>query len=157
MSDASEIRAAYLASWRAAYGPLISPTSLDIEAGRRAQYDWESEIRRPSAHVAVAVDGKDVVGVVEACDPPGGPRDLPEITMLYIIRAYWGSEAAPALLAEGVRWMVERGGASARLRVVDGQARARRFYQREGWQLDAELPPARNGLFDLVYYRRDLP
>jgi len=30
-----------------------------------------------------------------------------------------------------------------------------RFYEREGWMLD-DLPPATNGLAQLIYYRRDL-
>lgn len=40
--------------------------------------------------------------------------------------------------------------------VVDGQARARRFYERQGWRLDDDVPPATNGLVTLLHYRYDL-
>lgn len=48
------------------------------------------------------------------------------------------------------------GGRRGRLRVVEAQARARRFYEREDWRLDERLAPAHNGFFSLIYYRRDL-
>ncbi len=155
VEEAAEINLAYLASWRAAYEGLLAADVLDIEAAKRAAYDWAAEIRHESSHVGVAVADV-VLGVVEARDPPGGSRDLPEITMLYVIPQYWGTGVASSLLAQGVGWILERGWETARLRVVEAQARARRFYEREGWRLDADVEPAHNGFFKLVYYRRDL-
>ena len=157
LSDIDDIRGAYLASWRAAYKDLLAPDVLEPEVAKRAEYDWGSEIRSGRTHVALAVDEeRPVVGVVQASAPPGGPRDLPEITMLYVVPEYWGGAVARELLAVGTDWMVQQGWSGARLRVVETQARARRFYEREGWQPDAPLDAAHNGLFALVYYRRDL-
>ena len=157
LSDVDDIRGAYLASWRAAYKDLLAPDVLEPEVAKRAEYDWGSEIRSGTTHVALAVDERRlVVGVVEASAPPGERRDLPEITMLYVVPEYWGGVAARRLLAVGTGWMIQQGWSAARLRVVETQARARRFYEREGWQPDAQLDAADNGLFALVYYRRDL-
>ena len=157
VSDTDDIRGAYLASWRAAYKHLLSPDLLEAEVAKRAEYDWGSEIRSGATHVALAVDEERlVVGVVQASAPPGGRRDLPEITMLYVVPEYWGGVAARRLLAVGTGWMIQQGWSAARLRVVETQARARRFYEREGWRLDARLDTAHNGLFALIYYRRDL-
>lgn len=155
-SDAYDIGLAYLVSWRAAYQGLLAADVLEVEAAKRAEYDWTSAIRSGSSHVAVAVDDHEIVGVVLASGPPGEPRDLPEITMLYVVPAYWGGVAARQLLAVGTRWIAQEGWSASRLRVVEAQARARRFYEREGWRLDAELAPAHNGFFNLAYYRRDL-
>jgi hypothetical protein len=44
---------------------------------------------------------------------------------------------------------------AVRLRVVDAQARAKRFYEREGWVSD-EVPPSHNDFFSLACLRRDL-
>jgi GNAT superfamily N-acetyltransferase len=107
--------------------------------------------------VGVATDRTTVLGVVEAADPPGQRRDLPEINMLYVRPEAWGSSAARRPMALGIAWMAQRGFSQARLRVVEHQARARRFYEREGWALDARMPPDHNGLFALIYYRRTLP
>ena len=156
VEEVAEITRAYLASWRAGYEGLLAADVLDFEGGRRATYDWAAEVRAVSTHVGVAVAADVVLGVVEASDPPGGSRDLPEITMLYVVPEYWGTGVASSLLANGVGWIRERGWETARLRVVERQARVRRFYEREGWRLDTELEPAHNGFFALVYYRRDL-
>lgn len=129
---------------------------LEVEASKRAEYDWMSEIRSGSSHAEVAVDDQEIVGVVLASGPPGGSRDLPEIMMLYVVPEYWGGVAARQLLAVGTRWIAQEGWSASRLRVVEAQARARRFYEREGWRLDAEVAAAHNGFFNLVYYRRDL-
>lgn len=156
LPDATRVREVYLASWRAGYAGLLAPEVLEVEAGTRRARDWADEIGRPADHVAVAVDGDDLVGVVQAAPPPGGRQDLPVIEMLYVVPDAWGTGAASALLDDGVAWMRRQGWREARLRVVDAQARARRFYEREGWRQDRELPPAHNGFFDLVHYRRTL-
>jgi hypothetical protein len=35
------------------------------------------------------------------------------------------------------------------------RSRARRFYEREGWRLDDDVPPATNGLVTLLHFRFD--
>lgn len=84
---------------------------------------------------------------VLSADPNFPPATTPQ---------YWGTGVASSLLAQGVGWILERGWETARLRVVEAQARARRFYEREGWRPDADVEPAHNGFFKLVYYRRAL-
>ena len=97
-----------------------------------------------------------VLGVVQVDEDLPPPRDLPEITMLYVDPAVWGSRVAVQLLKAGLGWIATRGHTAARLRVVEEHFRARRFYEREGWQLDSDLEPARNDFFRLIYYRRPL-
>ena len=60
------------------------------------------------------------------------------------------------MLAAGTEWIATRGHRAARVRVVETQVRARPFYEREGWQVDALMPVAHNGYFPLVSCRRDL-
>jgi hypothetical protein len=43
-----------------------------------------------------------------------------------------------------------------RLRVVEAHHRARRFYEREGWEYDPDVPPSHNALFPLLCVRRSL-
>ena len=69
--------------------------------------------------------------------------------------SFWGTGAAQRLLADAVAAAGERGFATMRLFTPEGQTRARRFYEREGWTLHG-------GAFDgglgipLVEYRRAL-
>lgn len=123
----------------------------------REGFDWLGEIKAQSTTVRVAVDtGNRVLGVVQADEDLEPPRDLPEIDMLYVDPTVWGSRVAVELLNAGLAWIAMRGHKVARLRVVEEHFRARRFYEREGWQLDPDLEPARNDFFRLIYYRRSL-
>jgi len=57
-----------------------------------------------------------------------------EVEQVYVDRAARGGGAASALLADAVRRVGAAGHAIAWLAVVPGNARARRFYEREGWR-----------------------
>lgn len=155
--DVVGIAEVYLDSWRAGYDGLLEQEVLDEEMARRRDHDWHGDIVADTCEVAVAVAAGEILGVVEAADTPSSHRDLPEITMLYVKPAAWGTSVAAALLAAGTDWIAKRGHRAARLRVVEAQTRARRFYEREGWREDEMMPMAHNGKFPLVYYRRDLP
>ncbi len=156
-ADIPGIRKCYLRSWRAAYNGCLTPDVLNEEAQKREGFDWSRVIKSETATVQVAVDsGRRILGVVQADEDLPPPRDLPEIDMLYVDPEAWGSQVALRLLDAGLDWIARQGHTQARLRVVEVHNRARRFYEREGWQLDADLEPARNDFFRLVYYRRQL-
>ncbi len=76
--------------------------------------------------------------------------------MLYVIPSAWGTGVAAALLDQAIVAVRGVGHRTVWLEVVEAQARARCFYEREGWRLDARMPPGTNGLFRLLYYRYDL-
>ena len=124
---------------------------------KRSVFDWSLGIESQSSAVQVAVGWDNrILGVMQADEDLQPPRDLPEIQMLYVDPAVWGSRVATQLLETGLGWIARRGHTMARLRVVESHVRARRFYEREGWQLDPDLEPAGNGFFRLIYYRRSL-
>jgi GNAT superfamily N-acetyltransferase len=154
IADIPGIRECYLRSWRAAYGSDLSPDVLDLEAEKRRAFDWAGGITADTSAVFVVTNEDGVVGVVQADESLPAPRNRPEITMLYVDPAAWGSGAAAELLHAGLRWIANRGHNEARLRVVEPHLRARRFYEREGWVVDPDLEPARNDFFKLIYYRR---
>jgi GNAT superfamily N-acetyltransferase len=81
---------------------------------------------------------------------------LAHLWMLFIREPWWGSGLARELLALATAEAGERGYAEMRLFTPVGQARARRFYEREGWTSDG-VPMSEPMLgFDLVEYRRAL-
>ncbi|HEV2768064.1 MAG TPA: GNAT family N-acetyltransferase [Acidimicrobiales bacterium] len=136
--DIPGIETAYFRSWRAAYEDFLEPDVLNDQAEwRRHSFDWSRGMKDPTAAVLVAVDLDGVVlGVAQVNEVLDAPRDLPEITMLYVDPRAWGSRIATDLLSAGVDWIADRGHTSARLRVAEDQLRARRFYEREGWTPD---------------------
>jgi GNAT superfamily N-acetyltransferase len=156
LSDVPDITECYLRSWRAAYAADLEPEALVVEAEKRRSFDWARGIGEDSTGVFVASDHRGLLGVVQSNLSLPPPRNLPEITMLYVDPRAWGTGAANALLEAGTDWIRHKDHAAARLRVVESHHRARRFYEREGWILDDGIAPAANDLFRLIYYRRTL-
>ncbi len=154
--DIPGIVAAYLRSWRGAYAGFLDPDGLDEQAELRRDFQWRCGIESPTTYVAVAVEAGHVLGVVQADEVLPPPRDLPEITMLYVDPTAWGTGVAAHLLSAGVDWIASRGYRDARLRVVEEHWRARRFYEGEDWVPDPELEPVQTELATLIYYRRRL-
>ena len=62
-----------------------------------------------------------------------------ELEQVYVAPAHRGSGVAPRLLVEGLAVVAARGHDRAWLAVAVGNARARRFYEREGWRDVAAL------------------
>ncbi|MCX6466770.1 MAG: GNAT family N-acetyltransferase [Pseudonocardiales bacterium] len=77
-------------------------------------------------HTVVAEVGGAVAGFVTVVDD--------EVEQLYVEAGHRGSGVAAALLAEGERRVAAGGHRTAWLAVVGGNARARRFYERQGWR-----------------------
>jgi GNAT superfamily N-acetyltransferase len=85
-------------------------------------------------------------------DPQPG---LAHLWQMFVREPYWGSGLARELMARAVVAARERGYAAMRLYTPAQQARARRFYEREGWQLVGEFDDERLGL-DVAEYRFSL-
>ena len=81
--------------------------------------------------VAVADDGSLLGFVMVVGD---------EVEQVFVAPAARGSGLATELLAEAERRVAAGGHSSAWLAVVVGNARARRFYERQGWSDAGDLP-----------------
>jgi putative acetyltransferase len=81
--------------------------------------------------VAVGDDGA-LLGFVMVVDD--------EVEQVFVAPAGRGTGLAAELLAEAERRVAAGGHASAWLAVVVGNARARRFYERQGWSDTGDLP-----------------
>ena len=81
---------------------------------------------------------------------------LVHLLNLFVRREFWGTGVASALLAAAVAEARERGYAQMRLFTPARQARARRFYEREGWAVAGdEFHDAAPDLV-VIEYRRAL-
>lgn len=120
-ADADAVARIWEAGWRDAHlghvpDELVRVRTTDSFRSRAAD-------RVPDTAVA-EVDGE-VAGFVMV--------DGDEVDQVYVDAAHRGSGVAGALLTEAARLVARDGHARAWLAVVSGNARARRFYEREGW------------------------
>lgn len=74
-----------------------------------------------------------------------------EVEQVYVDADHRGSGIADALLTEAENRVAAAGHAAAWLKVVPGNARARRFYERRGWTDDGDL------VFELAFEGRVIP
>jgi GNAT superfamily N-acetyltransferase len=88
--------------------------------------------------------------------PEPDPR-VAQLWQLFVREAHWGSPLATTLHAEAVREAAARGFASFRLFTPAAQARACRFYEREGWTACGPTEDDMGFGMPLVTYRRSLP
>jgi GNAT superfamily N-acetyltransferase len=88
---------------------------------------------------------------VEPIDQEG----LAHLRALFVDRQWWGCGLAAKLHSMALEEAARRGFTAIRLFTPAGQARARRFYEREGWQPTGEPVDSPFGLA-VVEYRRPL-
>ncbi len=82
--------------------------------------------------------------------------DLAHLRQLFLAPDFWGAGLARTLHTRALRAARGRGFTAMRLFTPTGQARARRFYEREGWTVNGE-PFCDPGFgLQLVEYRRSL-
>ena len=86
---------------------------------------------------------------------PGGADDLAHLWQLFVRERYWGTGVAATLHRSALQEAARQGYAAMRLYTPTAQARARRFYEREGWVLEGDSPESPMGM-PLVEYRRRL-
>ena len=110
-------------------------------AGGRAQI--AESLARPDVWALLAEHGDVVVGHVatipaEGSRVPTTEQGLLHLWQLFVTRAWWGSGLAVELHRAAVADATARGFRAIRLFTPAGQLRARRFYEREGWELAGE-------------------
>jgi GNAT superfamily N-acetyltransferase len=87
------------------------------------------------------------------------PIDDPTLAhffQLFVLASHWGTGVATRLHAAAIDEARARGFAAMRLFTPAGQARARRFYEREGWTLGAEPEHDERIGFEVAEYRYGL-
>ncbi len=138
METEAEIRGkAYVhwKSWQEAYPGLVSPAYLEKLSLEKCE---EIAFRRPE-NTLVAKDGERVLGFV--CYGGGDDPDTGEIFALYVLAAYYGTGLGRRLMDAGLERLREC--PEVRLWVLQGNARAIRFYEKCGFRPDGaekELP-----------------
>jgi GNAT superfamily N-acetyltransferase len=137
--DAEAVSAVRLAGWRAAYGPLLPPGTLD-DVDDAA---WAARVRaRLAAGEATMLVTEDA-GVVRAFSSFGPCRDddLPDADEIYALYAHptqWSRGLGRALMGATLPRLRH----PAALWVLEANARARRFYEIAGFRADGSVQDA---------------
>jgi GNAT superfamily N-acetyltransferase len=136
--DAMPVAWVHVRSWQAAYRGLLPDDYLNaILPEERAQYYDFASVDPAKPRTIVALEDGVVLGF--ASTAPSRDADLPgfgELVALYVDPAHWGRGMGVALVAAAREQLVAMGFKNAALWVLSGNARADRFYRRDGWVPD---------------------
>lgn len=121
-ADVPRIAEVWEAAWHDGHRGLVAP---ELVVHRSSESFRERSAAMVDRTVVAELDGV-VVGFVTL------KKD--ELEQLFVDAAARGTGAAKALLAEGARRLLAAGHEQPWLAVVSGNARARHFYEREGWR-----------------------
>ena len=159
--DARAIAEVHVASWRWAYRGQVPDWILDSLSVDDRRANWERSLSRDEVGVAVAIDAAGaVVGFVET--GPAGDDDADartgEVYALYLLEHIAGSGVGRALLQRGEDHLRARGYRRSTLWVLESNAGAHRFYERNGWAFDGSRSMYRveDAGLPILRYRRDL-
>jgi GNAT superfamily N-acetyltransferase len=164
LGDEPGIARVHVASWQDAYaGHMPAEFLAGLDVGQRTEA-WRQRLpaaRRSRGDILVAVSGTDIVGFVHygpARDEDADPRRTGEIGAIYLCPESIGQGMGRLLMDAAVAGLAEVGYADATLWVLDGNARARRFYERAGWAADGAVmtDDSRGFAIREVRYRRSL-
>lgn len=156
LEDAAAIADVHVRTWQAAYEHVFGAERLagiDVPGRQGLARHFATD----AGHDAfVAVEDGRLVGFV-ATGPPGQEGEPRELVAIYALPEAWGSTAASGLMHAALDALRDRGATAAILWVLADNPRARRFYEREGWQADGSAESEYLGLtVQVVRYRTQL-
>ena len=121
---------------------------LDMEVRERARWRTDDS---PSQRL-VACLGEQIVGV-----SVWKRASIAVLSLLMVAPSVWGTGVAPGLHNRTLR-DAARSANAVRLTVPEGNGRARRFYEKNGWQRTSAAPLTHSWLgISMLEYARDLP
>ncbi len=162
LDDVDALGRVHAASWRVAYADLGPGFLMTIEETERANV-WERVLGDTTEHgdVFVSVVNGALNGFVNIrrTRDTTAPETVGEVVALYVEPSGWSTGCGRALMEVAVDELAKRGFTEATLWVLEGNARARRFYEIAGWSPDgASLTEEwRTVQVTEVRYRRSLP
>jgi GNAT superfamily N-acetyltransferase len=136
-ADALAVETIRVRGWQAAYRHILPPAELDaleIDATR-----WRDRFDAPPAGWTTFVAELDTVVVgFASIGPSRDEQGLGELYALYVEPSAWLQGTGRKLIARAEEELA-RTYAAAALWVLTANVRARRFYERVGWQLDGAV------------------
>jgi GNAT superfamily N-acetyltransferase len=152
--DETSIAELHVLAWQVTYRGMIPDAYLDGLSVPKRSDIWRRlivEFEPPVLGAFVALDGSRLVGFVHFCPTRdlGAPRDVGEITAIYVHPDHWGEGIGRRLMHRAVESLDEAGFSTATLWVLDVNARARKFYEQTGWMTDGTTKEDQRGSFTL--------
>lgn len=140
VADAEQLAWLHVRAWQQAYAGLLPADYLDglmAELSRRTER-WREWLPTSPPWIAEAGD-RQIIGFATwgpSRDDDAVPVKTGEIGAIYVLAEHWGTGVGRELMQAALASLRNAGFSHATLWVLDGNVRARRFYEAGGWVLD---------------------
>lgn len=136
-ADAAMLDRIFDTSFCDTFGHLYAPEDLNAFLSGFGVEDWEAQLRDPAFACLIAEENDEAVGYIKL-----GPLKLPVETdgpallldQLYVLKEHHGAGIAHSLMDWGLEEARRRGASQIFLTVFIDNHRARRFYDRYGFE-----------------------
>lgn len=140
--DIPAIAALHIEGWKAAYGGLVDQAYLDGLSVEKRIRDWTGWMEAGESDTLIAEENGRAVGFITTgrtkTPPPGSSPIRPlysaEVYALYLHPDVWRQGIGGGLLREAAGNLKEQKHSTLCLWVLDGNARAKAFYEKMGGQ-----------------------
>ncbi|MEV0199793.1 GNAT family N-acetyltransferase [Nonomuraea sp. NPDC050691] len=145
--DAPALATVQMASWRAAFRGVMTDEYLDGLDHEALTKAWEGLLAdaggpRAGTLAVERADGRGLVGYSRfhpTDDEDDDPTRVGMIGSLYTVPDVWSTGVGKALITAVLDAVASAGYAEASLWVLEGNTRARSFYERDGWRHDGAV------------------
>jgi ribosomal protein S18 acetylase RimI-like enzyme len=147
MMTGVEVRRATVADWRAVRSVRLraladSPWAFGSTLEREQAFDdAEWQRRTEPGNWVLALSSGEGVGVAAGLEESGRSADERHLVAMWVAPEFRGTQVADALVSGISDWALASGASVLSLWVADGNDRARRFYERLGFQSCGERQP----------------
>ena len=141
VADAAAIAAVNVRAWKAAYRGLLPDAVLDrlkVDERGGTRRQWMGRDRPPEQQTWVTTARGKVIGYSDTglARDKDAEQGWAEVWTLYLDPDHWDRGAGRELFAHATADLTARGYSPLILWTMDGNARARRFYEAAGWHWD---------------------
>ena len=160
-ADVAAVTRLQVASWQEAYAGIIPAGYLAAMSAAEREQRHLARVRDPEPRAAylLAERGGAILGMTDI----GPARDsdfdavvVGEIRAMYVDPPAWSTGVGAALMNAALAHLVSHGARAVALWVLEGNARARAFYERWGFRPDGERQVVELGAAvpEVRYYRQ---
>jgi ribosomal protein S18 acetylase RimI-like enzyme len=142
--DAGDIAHVHVTTWRTAYRDLVPDWYLEgLDVARRTEV-WRRLLsdKANGLRTFVVESGDRIIGFASTSpsrDEDVDPQVTGEVLAIYVDPGSWGAGAGRLLMDVACTSLAGSGFRDATLWVLEGNARARGFYEIHGWQADGTV------------------
>lgn len=143
--DALGIAKVHVLTWQNVYRGLIPDDFLDNMSVEERQKMWEKNLATPlpGVRIFIAEDSNGIIGFSD-CGPNRDEVDNKkhgELYAIYVFPEHWRRGIGKLLINQITKQLKDEGYEYATLWVLEGNSRARKFYEVNGWKFDGRVKP----------------